>query len=107
MSDSNILPVREKQRGFNEKGGKNRGNQLHRYEQGRGVRKEKNARALWVHVNLHSCTHTALLHLHRVQTEEKTKKRMTERKTPCLSVRRCVCLRLATQEKQKSRSGGG
>lgn len=39
-------------------GGGNRGNQSDRYEQGRGVRKEKNARTLWVHVNLHSCTHS-------------------------------------------------
>lgn len=58
------------------RGKKIRGNRPDRYGQGRGVREEKNARAVWVHVNLHSRTqtHTGLLHLLRVQTEEQKKR---------------------------------
>lgn len=57
-----------------------RGNRSDRYGQGRGVRKEKNACTVWAHVNSHSCTHTftqthtGLLHLLRVQTEEQKKR---------------------------------
>lgn len=41
---------------------------------------------------MHSCTHTDLLHLHRVQTEEKTKKKTDDGEKNSLSFCQAVCL---------------
>lgn len=54
-------------------GGGNRGNQSDRYEQGRGVRKEKNTRSLG------SCE-LALMHTHRPVTSAQSSDRREDKK---------------------------